>query len=126
MSNDLIPQPNNSISKFLPSEEKELENDIAYARQNITTLIEVGISSVSQLSDIADQSQQSVAYERLSGLMKTVSELNKDLIDVGKIKKDLRQGTQGDSNSGNKTTNNLFVGSTAQMAEILKQMKNKE
>lgn len=119
-----IPESNNSISVFLPSEDKELENDIIYARQNVQTLIETGIEGARQLADIADQSQQSVAYERLGGLLKTVSDLNKDLVALSKSKKDLRNPGPQESDNG-KTVNNLFVGSTAEMAELIAQMEKK-
>lgn len=126
MNNELpVPNSNNSVAKFLPEPEKEFENDLAYARQNVQTLIEYGLNGVSQLADLADQSQQSVAYERLSGLLKTVSDLNKDLVDIGKTKKEAKNPDAGQSNDGN-TTNNLFVGSTAEMAALLAEMKKRQ
>lgn len=118
--NNIVPHSNNLPSFTPKTEDEKLDFDLEYARGNILTLIETGTEGARQLADIADQSQNSLAYERLGNFLKTVSELNKDLITLGVQKKEMSKPL---SNDDTKVTNNLFVGSTAEMAKLLANIK---
>ena len=109
--------------KFLPPENKELETDLEYVRKNQYDLIENGHKGLEGIMNIADQSQHPRAYEVLSTYLKTLSELNKDLVETAlkKAEKQIRS-----TDEPKQVTNQLFVGSTAQLAEMLKQAKNKD
>ncbi len=122
MSNDLIPESNNSIQKFLPSNNaaSQLEYDLDYTRQNLQTLIELGIDGVSKLAVIVDQSQNSLDYERLGGLLTNIAGLQQELLKISMAKS--KSATDG--NNGN-VTNNLFVGSTTEMAKLLSDLQKK-
>lgn len=118
--NNIVPHSNNLPSFTPKTEDEKLDFDLEYARGNILTLIETGTEGARQLADIADQSQNSLAYERLGNFLKTVSELNKDLITLGVQKKEMSKPLPNDDT---KVTNNLFVGSTAEMAKLLANIK---
>ena len=68
--------------------------------------------------NVAQQMQHPRAYEVLATLIKTLSDTNKDLLDLHKKKRELEIG---DDSQGPKTiNNNLFVGSTAELQKLLK------
>lgn len=124
MSNELTPTSNNALSKFTPSNvNEEIDFDINYARQNITNLIETGMMAAQEFAQLASQSQNDRFYERLGIFLKNVSDMNKDLIETTKAKKELNAPAAQEQNV---TTNNLFVGSTADLQEMLKQLNKKE
>lgn len=113
---------NNVPEIFLPAEEKELENDLSYVRAKQYELIEIGHKGLVELAEISSQSQHPRAFEVLSGYMKTLSDLNKDLVDTALTKKAQKVPT---GQVETKVHNNLFVGSTAELAEMLKMTSKK-
>ena len=68
--------------------------------------------------DVARESEHPRAFEVLSGMIKNISDVNDRLMDLNKKKKDLDRKEEI-KNIAN-TTNNLFVGSTAELQKILK------
>ncbi|MFK5282644.1 hypothetical protein ACI3PL_24075, partial [Lacticaseibacillus paracasei] len=67
----------------------EVDKDAEYARENIKALISTGIKAAENLLTIAYNSQQPREYEALAQMIKNVSEMNKDLLEIHKKKKDL-------------------------------------
>lgn len=101
----------------LPTTTKEYDRDLDYVRKNQIELIEQGVKGLEGIINVADQSQHPRAYEVLSTYLRTLSELNKDLVITSEKKKDTRViSTQKQDN----ITNNLFVGSTKDLQELLK------
>lgn len=99
------------------SKDKQAEADVEYVRGNMYDLIEKGTRSMDELLAIADQSQHPRSYEVLSGLIKNLSELNKDLIDLHDKKKKLINTEQPTAPST--VNNNLFVGSTSDLLKMI-------
>ena len=106
------------IEKFLPPEEKNVDNDYKYSRDTYYELVEKGKESLELMIEVARESEHPRAFEVLSGMIKNISDVNDRLMDLNKKKKDLdkREEIQKIAN----TTNNLFVGSTAELQKILK------
>lgn len=96
---------------------KEVETDTKYVRQNMYDLIEKGHGAIDELLIIADQSQHPRSYEVLAGLIKTMGEMNKDLIDMHEKKKKLLSKEEKEDRAV--TNNNLFVGSTSDLLKML-------
>lgn len=94
----------------------QVENDFEYARQNMYEIIGQGQEAIARLMDIADQSQHPRAYEVVANLIKTMAETNKDLLDLSKKKRDLKPKEEAKQQQ---VTNNLFVGSTAELQAML-------
>jgi len=121
---DLTPMPKeeNIPTTYEPtmSSNRQAETDVAYVRKNMYDLIEKGTRSMDELLTIADQSQHPRSYEVLSGLIKNMSELNKDLIDLHDKKKKLLN-TEQENVSPNTVNNNLFVGSTSDLLKMINQ-----
>lgn len=96
----------------------QVENDFEYARRNMYDIIEKGQQALEGILDVADQSQHPRSYEVAANLIKTMSEVNKDLLDLTKKKRDLQPKKEEESKQ--QVTNNLFVGSTAELQAMLK------
>ena len=68
--------------------------------------------------EVARESEHPRAFEVLSGMIKNISDVNDRLMDLNKKKKDLDKSEEIKNIAT--TTNNLFVGSTAELQKILK------
>jgi hypothetical protein len=106
------------------SVDRQAETDVEYVRGNMYDLIEKGTRSMDELLAIADQSQHPRSYEVLSGLIKNLSELNKDLIDLHDKKKKLINVEQ--QTAPNTVNNNLFVGSTSDLLKMINKENDEE
>jgi len=96
-----------------------IETDTELARESIKELIVKGHQAVDELAIIARDSQHPRAYEVMAGLIKNMSDMNKDLLELQKRKKDLIGVS--DNKAGDVNVNNaLFVGSTAELMKLLK------
>ena len=109
---------NKDIEKFLPPEEKNVDNDYKFSRYTYYELVEKGKESLELMIEVARESEHPRAFEVLSGMIKNISDVNDRLMDLNKKKKDLdkREEIQKIAN----TTNNLFVGSTTELQKLLK------
>lgn len=106
------------------AEESEEERDYKYARENFYNVIEKGTDALEQMLDVARASEHPRAYEVVSTLMKTLVDANKDLVKMGD---DKRKAEAIPEQQDNKTVNNnLFVGSTADLQKMLRDMKEND
>ena len=99
-----------------------VEDDAEFARTNIRELIEKGNSAVDNLLLVANASEHPRAYEVAAGLIKNLADLNKDLLEIQKRKRDL-DPTQSKSNSTTNIDKAVFVGSTTELVKFLKNNK---
>jgi hypothetical protein len=100
-------------------EPSQIDDDYELARANLRKIIESGGNALDDLIQLADTSQHPRAYEVIGSLIKSLSDANKDLLELSKRKRDLTGET------GTKTiNNNLFVGSTTELQKMLKDMRN--
>lgn len=125
----LPPMPMDSRVKDLvvKGHDDSAESDFSIARANIHEIIDVGSFAIQKLSVIADASQNPTAFNALSNLMSTLLQANRDLL---ALQKDIREITKADEPTTKEakqvTNQNLFVGSTAELATMLEQMKNEK
>lgn len=105
--------------------DEEMEVDYNYIRTNLYTITERSVEALNDLSQIAGQSQHPRAYEVLGQLVKTIADTQKDLMAIHKEKNkiDTEKALQ---NSPDIVNNNLFVGTTAQLDEIIAKMTKKK
>jgi len=96
----------------------EVETDAALARKNIKSLLDKGNGAIDNLLLVAQESEHPRAYEVAANFIKTLADLNKDLLEVQKKKSDLRP--QQTTNQSINVEKAVFVGSTA---ELLKQIR---
>jgi hypothetical protein len=99
----------------------KVDDDADFARENIRTLIEKGNLAVDGILHVAKESEHPRAYEVAANLIKNLSDLNKDLMEIQKRKRDLAPQSQrsGDIN----VDKAVFVGSTTELVKFLKNNK---
>lgn len=103
-----------------PSSNNQIEDDFEYARSNMIAAIEKGQEALNGVLEVAGMSQHPRAYEVAATLVKTTVDASKDLMELSKRKKDLDKPKDGEAGP-NKVTNNMFVGTTAELLKMLKQ-----
>lgn len=99
------------------------KQDFELARANIHGMLMNGNDAMEKLAQIADSSQHPRAFEVLAKLMDTMLVANEKLLD---LQNKIRQIDSADAPVNEKAksvTNNLFVGSTAELQKVLKGMK---
>ena len=101
----------------------DITRDYEYTRGNIYSIIEKGQEAIDGILEIAQESEMPRAYEVAGQLIKSVSDATDKLIDLQKKLKDVNEEqTKGPTN----VTNALFVGSTADLAKLIKQQNTKK
>ena len=95
--------------------------DADFARNNIRELVTQGNQAINELMLIARDGQHPRAFEVLSGLMKNLADMNKDLLEIQKRKKDLTPKAEAQNNLN--IDKAVFVGSTAELVKMLKTQK---
>lgn len=101
---------------------EEVNSDYKYTRSNYYDLIEKGTSAIESSLQIAQEGQHPRAYEVTAQLLKNVGELNKDLMEL-QITVDKLKGT---SKPSKVTNNTMFVGSTKELQQMLKQRQSED
>ena len=102
-------------TKNLPD---DVSKDYTYARDNLYDVIEKGSYALDNLLELAKASEHPRAFEVVSQLTKTLVDANKDLLDIQKKVKLLRE--EENNQPANVTNNALFVGSTADLQKLIK------
>ena len=86
------------------------------------SIIDSAQASIEDLSSIASTSESPRAYEVLSTLMKTIVDANKDLLELQRKVKLLKD----ESSQPQSVTNALFVGSTSELQKLIKKQTDIE
>ena len=120
---ELVVPKKTELAELKPVDDKA-DRDYDYARTNFYNIIETGTEALEQMLDVAKASEHPRAYEVVSTIMKTLVDANKDLVSMSAKK----QESEEDKNPSEKamTNNNLFVGSTAELQQLLKDMRSKD
>ena len=96
----------------------DIKKDYDYTRGNLYPIIEKGQEALNGVLELAQESEQPRAYEVAGQLIKSVSDATDKLMDLQKKLKDVEEDKVV---KGPSTVNNaLFVGSTAELAKMLK------
>ena len=101
-------------------EEKDPEIDFETGRKNLYNLLDKGNEAIDGILNLAKEGEHPRAYEVAGQLIKTVSEVSQNLLDLqDKLKKVKEVPNTGPKN----VTNALFVGSTTELQKMLKEKK---
>ena len=96
----------------------DITKDYEYTRGNLYSIIEKGQEAINGILELAQDSEMPRAYEVAGQLIKSVSDATDKLMDLQKKVKDVNEDSP---TKGPSTVNNaLFVGSTAELAKLLK------
>ena len=100
------------------------DNDFEYARQVYHDILAKGSQAMDEMIGVATATEHPRAFEVLSTMMKTLADVNGNLLDLHKKKKDFDKSDEPAALPG-ATTNNVFFGSTADLQKLLiDQMKD--
>ena len=97
----------------------DISKDYEYTRGNLYSIIEKGQEAIDGILELAQESEQPRAYEVAGQLIKSVSDATDKLMDLQKKLKDVNE--EDIRKSPTNVTNALFVGSTAELAKMIKQ-----
>ena len=97
----------------------DIEKDYEYTRGNLYSIIEKGQEAINGILELAQESEMPRAYEVAGQLIKSVSDATDKLMD---LQKKVKEVNEEEKSKGPSTVNNaLFVGSTAELAKMLKE-----
>lgn len=91
-------------------------------QESIRQIAELGAQKLHELGEVASASQHPRVYEAFTELLKGVVTANKELMEIKKLNVDIEGQKQVDE--PNVVNNNLFVGSTKELMEQMKQLKD--
>jgi len=105
--------------------QQDQQEDYILTRKTFRNLIKKGEDAIDELYELAKSSEHPRSYEVLATLIKTVSDTSKDLFDLQKRTKDLKQMDKGRPQDDNRMNieKAAFVGSTA---DLLRKVKNED
>ena len=96
----------------------DITKDYEYTRGNLYSIIEKGQEAINGILELAQESEMPRAYEVAGQLIKSVSDATDKLMDLQKKLKDVNE--EQVSKGPNTVNNALFVGSTAELAKLIK------
>jgi predicted house-cleaning noncanonical NTP pyrophosphatase (MazG superfamily) len=105
--------------------ESKIESDYDKSRDNLHDLLAKGHEALSHALDVAKQSEHPRAFEVVGNLMKQLADVNQQLLDVHQQKRKL-DGLKSDEKSKITNNNAIFVGSTAELTKMIKNMNKGE
>lgn len=110
-------------SAITNTDKSDVRKDYEYTRGNLYSIIEKGQEAINGILELAQESDMPRAYEVAGQLIKSVSDATDKLMDLQKKLKDVEEEIQkGPTN----VTNALFVGSTADLTKMLKDMQKSQ
>ena len=97
--------------------EEDIEKDYEYQRENFYKLVERGSVAIDGILELAKEGEHPRAYEVAGQLIKNVAEVTEKL---GDLQEKMRKLKEVPDNAPKNVTNALFVGSTKELQNILK------
>jgi hypothetical protein len=122
---------NKNLSKFFNVEEPQSSSisvpqltgtsseDYDFARNNLKNLIATGSQGLEGILKVASESDSPRAYEVLANTLKTLADINVNLMDLA-----AKQAQANKVNVQNTTNNSIFVGTTKELQTMLKKQTN--
>lgn len=127
MNEEIIP-PNKSTdmvkSMMADAHDDSAMKDFETARANILETIHTAEQSIATLAGIAESSQHPRHFEVLAKLMDTSINANRQLLELQSKIRELKRSDEPHNKEAKKITNNLFVGSTADLQKMIKGLNN--
>ena len=118
---EVVPEEPKPIVREKPDRltKDDISKDYDYTRGNLYSIIEKGQEAIDGILELAQETEQPRAYEVAGQLIKSVSDATDKLMDLQKKLKDVNE--EDNKKSPTNVTNALFVGSTAELAKMIKQ-----
>jgi hypothetical protein len=122
-----LPKSVGDIVEIEPVSTKPIEHidsvstDFETVRANLYSIIDKGNKAINGILHVASEGDSPRAYEVVSQLIKSVADANKDLLQLHKQLKEIKQDTPASTQSAQNITNqSIFVGSTNELQKLLK------
>lgn len=129
VSKEVIPTVSREIVTYdEPIQQEDQDEDYKLVRNTLRNLIEKGNDALEDISTIARQNESARGFEVVANLIKTVGETSKDLYNLQKMKRDLKDpDPASDPRKKNAESINVeqavFVGSAAELLSAIKKQK---
>ena len=119
------------VIEYVPASNEDQDEDYTLVRNTLRNLIEKGNDALDEISTIAKQNESARGFEVVANLIKTVGETSKDLYNLQKMKRDLKEpNPETDPRKKNADSINVeqavFVGSTAELLAAIKNKKEQD
>ena len=98
--------------------DQDLEVDYEKTRAKYYELLDKGTEALEGMLEVAKQTDEARAYEVVGQLLKNTSEVNREIVELQKRMEEIKVIDKKIKPS--KVTNALFVGSTADLAKLIK------
>ena len=101
------------------NEHADIDDDFATARNNLHQIIHKGNDALEEALLVAKSSEHPRAFEVVGGLIKTLVDANKDLLDIQKKLKDLKKVEDEKAPQSVQAQNAIFVGNAAELQQLI-------
>lgn len=106
------------------NQDEAIDDDYNRTRNNLINLYLQGQEALQHALEVAKSSEHPRAFEVVGGLMKNLSDINLQLLELHekKQKLDQKSGKTQQNDVKNVTNNAVFVGSTSELSSMLKKL----
>jgi hypothetical protein len=121
---DVAPIENVQVlpAPMMPQQNVNIDYDYETTRSNLHSILAQGQDALTHALNVAKNSEHPRAFEVVGGLMKHLSDINTQLLDLNKKKQQL-DNPKSTSKEGPVTNNSIFVGSTAELSKMINDLK---
>ncbi|CAB4168149.1 small terminase protein [uncultured Caudovirales phage] len=126
LQGELIMKDGSVVVPDTNNQDEKIDYDYEKTRNNLHGLLAQGQDALTNALEIAKASEQPRAFEVVGMLVKQLSEVNAQLLDLHEKKQKLdgKYDKKDDNNTKNVTNNNaIFVGSTTELNKLIKNMQ---
>ena len=120
ISSEDLPVEIKKSKQVIVPEDKDPDIDFETGRKNLYNLLDKGNEAIDGILELAKEGEHPRAYEVAGQLIKTVSEVSQNLLD---LQDKLKKVKEVPNNAPKNVTNALFVGSTTELHKMLKEKK---
>jgi len=111
----------------VPAKQEEntiVEYDYQSARNNLYSILQQGEDALLHALEVAKAKEEPRAFEVVGGLLKQLSDINTQLLDLSEKRQRIIEKEKIESPTPTNVTNNaIFVGSTDELNKMLSKMK---
>ena len=105
-------------------EDDTVAEDLSNARDTYYDVIKQGTDALNEILSVAKASEEPKAFEAVSNMIKTIVDSNKELVNLALKKKDTTASQVNADGDVNITNNNMFVGSTKELQDLIYERMN--
>jgi hypothetical protein len=104
----------------------KIEDDYEVSRNNLRVILQQGQEALNKALEVAQQSEHPRAFEVVGNLMKQLADINQQLLDLHQQKQKLDEPSKAEKAKQVTNNNAIFVGSTAELNKLIKNMAKGE